>query len=163
MNKMRVNYIIQHFFLSIFLQNWEDKKMWARRDYFPPYFLYFLFSLLNQIMKNAIFHYIFLSIFSILPVFTQTKHTLGSKSSLSLPYEGVFCFCHSRDNKIIFKAYGVFFFFVGLGEAIFCLLSCAILVHSFVQPVLMEELTDTWRNMSLSEREDSGFTLRSDQ
>ena len=110
MNKMRVNYIIQHFFLSIFLQNWEDKKMWARRDYFPPYFLYFLFSLLNQIMKNAIFHYIFLCIFSILPVFTPTKHTLGSKSSLSLPYEGVFCFCHSRDNKIIFRAYGVFFF-----------------------------------------------------
>ena len=27
----------------------------------------------------------------------------------------------------------------------------------------MEELTDTWRNMSLSEREDSSFTLRNDQ
>ena len=27
----------------------------------------------------------------------------------------------------------------------------------------MEELTDTWRNMSFSEREDSRFTLRNDQ
>ena len=52
---------------------------------------------------------------------------------------------------------------MGLGEAIFCLLLCAILFHSFFQPVLMEELIDTWRNMSLSEKEDLGFTLQSDQ
>ena len=52
---------------------------------------------------------------------------------------------------------------MGLGEAVFCLLLSAILFHSFFQLVLMEELTDTWRNTSLSEREDLGFTLRNDQ
>ena len=52
---------------------------------------------------------------------------------------------------------------MGLGEVVFCLILFAILFHSFFQLVLMEELTDTWRNMSLSETEDLGFTLRSDQ
>ena len=50
--------------------------MWTRRDYFPPHFLSLLFSLLNQTSENSIFHHIFLSFFSILPVFTPTKHTL---------------------------------------------------------------------------------------
>ena len=50
--------------------------MWAWRDYFPLHFLSLLFFLLNQTVENAIFHYIFLSLFSILPVFTPTKHTL---------------------------------------------------------------------------------------
>ena len=51
--------------------------MWVRRDYFPPHFLSLLFSLLNQTVKNIIFHLIFLSQFSILPIFTTTKHTLS--------------------------------------------------------------------------------------
>lgn len=40
--------------------------MWARMDYFLPYFLSLLFSFLNQTVKNAIFYLIF----------TPTKHTL---------------------------------------------------------------------------------------
>ena len=80
---------------------------------------------------------------------------------MSLPYEGVFCFCLSRDNQFISRSCGVFL--VGVREAIFCLLLCAVLFHSFSQPILMKELIDTWQNMSLLEREDSGYTLRSDQ
>ena len=63
-----VKYIIQHFFLP----NWEDKKIWAQRENFPPHFL----SLLNQTVKNAIFYSIFLSLFLIIPVFTLTKHII---------------------------------------------------------------------------------------
>ena len=69
--------------------------------------------------------------------------------------------CLSRDNKFISRACGVFL--VGVREAIFCLLLCGVLFPFFFQPVLMEELIDTWRNMSLSKREESGYTLRSDQ
>ena len=50
--------------------------MWVWRDYFPPHFLFLLFSLLNQTVKNTIFYPIFLSLFSILPIFTLTKYTL---------------------------------------------------------------------------------------
>ena len=50
--------------------------MWARRDYFFPHFYSLLFSLLYQTRENVIFHLIFLFLFSILPVFTPTKHTL---------------------------------------------------------------------------------------
>ena len=70
-------------------------------------------------------------------------------------------FCLSRDNKFISRACGVFL--VGVREVIFCLLLFAVPFHFFFQPIGMEELTDTWRNMSLSKREDSGFILRSDQ
>ena len=59
-----VNYIVQHLFSLDFLPNWEDKKMWAGRDYFPPHFLSLLFSLLNQIRENVIFYPMFLSLFS---------------------------------------------------------------------------------------------------
>ena len=54
-----VKYIFQHFFLFIFFPNWEDKKRWAQRENFPPYFLSLLFSLLNQTVENVIFHFIF--------------------------------------------------------------------------------------------------------
>ena len=54
-----VKYIFQHFFLFIFFPNWEDKKRWAWRENFPPYFLSLLFSLLNQTVENVIFHFIF--------------------------------------------------------------------------------------------------------
>ena len=50
--------------------------MWACKDYFSSYFLSLLFSLLKQTVENAIFHHIFLSLFSILLIFTPTKHTL---------------------------------------------------------------------------------------
>ena len=58
--------------------------MWVRRDYFLPYFLSLLFYLLNQTAKNTIFHPIFLSLFSIILVFTSTKHTLSVYWSLAL-------------------------------------------------------------------------------
>ena len=44
---------------------------------FLPYFMSLLFYFLNQTVENNIFHLIFLSLFSILPVFTPTKHTLN--------------------------------------------------------------------------------------
>jgi len=72
-----VIYYPPHLFSLVFLLNWKDKKMWARRDYFPPYFRSLLFSLLNQIRENSIFHPIFLSFFSILPIFIPTQHTLN--------------------------------------------------------------------------------------
>ena len=72
-NKCENIYVIyypHHLFFLVFLLNWEDKIMWVRRDYFAHLFLSLLFSLLNQIRENFIFHLIFLT-FSILPVFTQ--------------------------------------------------------------------------------------------
>ena len=71
-----VNYIIQQLFSLVFLPNWEDQKMWARRDYFSTHFLSLLFSLLNQIRENVIFYLIFLSLFSSITIFIPTKHTL---------------------------------------------------------------------------------------
>ena len=55
-------------------------------------------------------------------LFIPTKHTLCSKSSLSLPYQGVFCFCLSRDNKMISRACGGFF--------------CGIRGSSFLSPIV---------------------------
>ena len=71
-----VKCILHHFSLPIFLPIWEDKKCGLRRENFLPCFLYLLFSFLNQTVENDIFHPIFLSLFSILPVFTPTKHIL---------------------------------------------------------------------------------------
>lgn len=69
----------------------------------------------------------------------------------------MFVLCLSRDIKCIRGAYGVFV--VGLGKHLcFC-----------VKPIThftlfnMEEITDTWRNMSLSEREHSDFDLQGEQ
>ena len=79
-NKCENIYVIyypHHLFFLVFLLNWEEKIMWVRRDYFAHLFLSLLFSLLNQIRKNFIFHFIFLS-FSILPVFNLTKQGLSS-------------------------------------------------------------------------------------
>ena len=39
-----VIYYLHHLFSLDFLPNWEDKIMWARRDYFPPHFLSLVFS-----------------------------------------------------------------------------------------------------------------------
>ena len=51
--------------------------MWARRENFPPYFLSFLFSLLNQTVKNAIFlPYFSLPIF-LSPCFQLNQTYLG--------------------------------------------------------------------------------------
>ena len=83
MNKVRgrwegicVKCISTHFSLPIFLPVWEDKKSGPKRENFLSYFLSLLLSFLNQTVKNSIFHPIFPSLFSILPVFTPTKHTL---------------------------------------------------------------------------------------
>ena len=63
-----VTYYPHHLFSLVFLPNWEKKIMWAWRDYFSPHFLSIFFSLMNQIRENSIFHPIFFSFFSILPV-----------------------------------------------------------------------------------------------
>ena len=80
-------------FLLNFPLKLGGQKMWARRDYFPPYFLSLLFSLLNQTMENVIFHHIFLSLFSIFPFFTPTKHNLKSENRF---YFGP---CHQPSNR----------------------------------------------------------------
>ena len=72
-----VKVLWQHFFLRIFLPVWEDKKSGPRRENFFPCFLSLIFSFPNQTMENNIFHPIFLSLFSILPIFTPTKHILN--------------------------------------------------------------------------------------
>ena len=69
-----VKYISHYFSLLVFLPIWEDKKSGPKRENFLPYFLSLLFSFLNQTIKNIIFHPIFLSLFSILLVFTPTKY-----------------------------------------------------------------------------------------
>ena len=81
MNKVRgrwvgicVKWISKHFSLFIFLLIWEDKKSGPRKENFLSYFLSLIFSFLNQTVKSNIFHPIFLSLFSILPVFTPTIH-----------------------------------------------------------------------------------------
>ena len=51
------------------------KKIRVQGENFFPHFLSLLFSFLNQIVENAIIHPIFFSLFSILIVFTPTKHT----------------------------------------------------------------------------------------
>ena len=66
-------------FFPLFTPIWRDciLKGEERKFVGPP-----LFSPpppLNQIVKNSIFHPIFLSLFSILPVFTPTNHTLKMK------------------------------------------------------------------------------------
>ena len=73
-----VKCISHHFSLLNFLSIWENKKSGPRRENFLPHFLSLLFSFLNQTVENNIFHPIFLSLFSILPVFTPTKNTLNS-------------------------------------------------------------------------------------
>ena len=94
MNKIRgrwegicVKWISKHFSLLIFLIFWEDKKSGPRRENFLSSFLSLLFFFLNQTVKNNIFYPIFFSLFSILPVFTPTKHTL--KAILNLSPRGV--------------------------------------------------------------------------
>ena len=71
-----VKVLWQHFSLLLFLLIWEDQNCGPGRENFLPGFLSFPFSFPNQTVKNNIFHPIFLSLFSILPVFTPTKHTL---------------------------------------------------------------------------------------
>ena len=91
MNKVRgrwegicIKCISQHFSLPIFLSIWEDKKSGSERENFLSCFLSLLFSFLNQIVENNIFHSIFLFfLFSILLVFTPTKHTLRDQYSIS--------------------------------------------------------------------------------
>ena len=51
--------------------------------FFPQYFPSFVFSLLNQIKENIIFSLVFLSSFSILPIFTPTKRSLNFQNACS--------------------------------------------------------------------------------
>ena len=71
-----VKVVWQHFSLQLFLPIGEDKKYGPGREKFLPSFLSSQFSFSNQTVKNSVFHPIFLPLFSILPIFTQTKHNL---------------------------------------------------------------------------------------
>ena len=71
-----VIYYSHHLFSLVFLPYWEDKIIWAQRDYFPHHFLFLLFSLLNQIRENFISTLFSSTSFPILPIFTPTKRDL---------------------------------------------------------------------------------------
>ena len=88
-----VKVLLQHFFLHIFLPIRENKKSGHRRENFFPCFLSHIFSFPNQTMENNIFHHIFLSLFSIFPIFTPTKHNLKSENRF---YFGP---CHQPSNR----------------------------------------------------------------
>ena len=75
MNKVRESISFSTFSSPSSSQIQRIKKIWVRGDNFFPHFLSLLFSFLNQIVKNAMIHPIFFSLFSILIVFTPTKHT----------------------------------------------------------------------------------------
>ena len=61
---MKLGYLCKMYFSSLFPshfpQIWEDKKSEPRRKNFFSYFMSFLFSFLNQTVKNSIFQNIFL-------------------------------------------------------------------------------------------------------
>ena len=61
--------------LQIFLLIWEDENCGPGRENFLPGFPSSPFSLLCQTVKNTVFHPIFLPMFSILSIFTPTKHS----------------------------------------------------------------------------------------
>ncbi|KAK4589164.1 hypothetical protein RGQ29_019954 [Quercus rubra] len=61
------------------------------RENFLSGFLSSPFSFSNQTVENNIFHQIFLSLFSILPVFTSTKHTLSKSKEYGFEIPLVAC------------------------------------------------------------------------
>ena len=67
--------ISQHFPLQIFLLIWEDENCGPERENFLPGFPSSPFSLLCQTVENTVFHPIFLPMFSIISIFTPTKHS----------------------------------------------------------------------------------------
>ena len=71
-----VKVLSQHFPLQIFLLIWEDENCGPRRENFLPGFPSSPFSLLCQTVENTVFHPIFLPMFSILSIFTPTKHSV---------------------------------------------------------------------------------------
>ena len=89
MSVIKWGYLCKMHFSSLFpphfLPTWKDKKSGSRRENFISYFLSLLFSFLNQIVENNIFHLIFFSLFSIFPIFTPTKHSLKDILKLQHP------------------------------------------------------------------------------
>ena len=71
-----VKVLSQHFPLQIFLPIWEDENCGPGRENFLPGFPSSPFSLLCQTVKNTVFPPIFLPLFSILSIFTPTKHSV---------------------------------------------------------------------------------------
>ena len=71
-----VKVLSQHFPLQIFLPIWEDENCGPGRENFLPGFPSSPFSLLCQTVENTVFHPIFLPMFSILSIFTPTKHSV---------------------------------------------------------------------------------------
>ena len=87
---------MRKFSLMAFPPDLGGKNLWARERKFSPGFPPFLFSLYSQTEENSVFYPIFLPIFSILPKFHPTKHSVrvftkesnwstryGERSSLS--------------------------------------------------------------------------------
>ena len=66
----------EHFLFRLFLPIWEEKICGPGRENFLLGFPSSLFSLVCQIVENTVLHSIFLPMFSILPKFTPTKHSV---------------------------------------------------------------------------------------
>ena len=110
-------------FSPAFLMIWEDKKCGPWRENFLPGFLSSPFSFPNQTVENSVFHPIFLPLFSILPVFTPTKHSLSETWR-----DNRACRYHQLANPLLvkmtsftfpFNCSDLFFFFFNLFFSIF--------------------------------------------
>ena len=66
----------EHFLFRLFLPIWEEKICGPGRENFLSGFPSSLFSLVCQTVENTVFHSIFLPMFSILPKFIPTKHSV---------------------------------------------------------------------------------------
>ena len=66
----------EHFLFRLFLPIWEEKICGPGRENFLSGFPSSLFSLVCQTVENTVFHSIFFPMFSILPKFTPTKHSV---------------------------------------------------------------------------------------
>ena len=73
---IKVRVLWEHFLSRLFLPIWEDEICGPGRENFLPSFPPFLFSSACQIVENTVLLSIFLSMFSISPKFTTTKHSV---------------------------------------------------------------------------------------
>ena len=73
---IKVRVLWEHFLSRLFLPIWKDEICGPGRENFLPSFPPFLFSSACQIVENTVLLSIFLSMFSISPKFTTTKHSV---------------------------------------------------------------------------------------
>ena len=83
------------FSLQVFLQIWEEKKMWAQRENFSSSFPTFLFSFSKRTVENSIFHHIFHPLY-FHPKQTEPKGLFGYRLLLKTESQ-------KNYSKIIFK------------------------------------------------------------